>query len=116
MRSFEEDYVTVDEAATILRVAPSTIRRWIREGDLPAYRVGRRRVALRRADLSTLITPAGSGAIRVEKLGGDEIITIPRMTLEEQQRGLAALERAEQLSKQILARRGGKPFPPAGRP
>ncbi len=58
MRALDEEYVTVAEAATLLRVAPSTIRRWIREGDVPAHRIGRRRVALRRADLARLITPA----------------------------------------------------------
>ena len=61
MRALDEDYVTVTEAATLLRVAPSTVRRWIRDGDVPAYRIGRRRVALKRDDLSNLITPAGSG-------------------------------------------------------
>ena len=59
MRAVDEEYLTVAEAATLLRVAPSTIRRWIREGDVPAYRIGRRRVALKRDDLSNLITPAG---------------------------------------------------------
>ena len=58
VRAVDEEYVTVAEAATLLRVAPSTVRRWIREGDVPAYRIGRRRVALRRDDLANLITPA----------------------------------------------------------
>jgi excisionase family DNA binding protein len=50
MRALDEEFLTVAEAATLLRVAPSTIRRWIREGDVPAHRIGRRRVALLRAD------------------------------------------------------------------
>ena len=40
MFTVDEDFVTVAEAATLLRVAPSTIRRWIREGDIPAHRSG----------------------------------------------------------------------------
>lgn len=57
MSAREDDYLTVIEAASLMRVAPSTVRRWIREGDVPAYRLGKRRIALRRTDLSALITP-----------------------------------------------------------
>ena len=67
MRAVDEEYLTVAEAATLLRVAPSTIRRWIREGDVPAHRIGRRRVALRRADLARLITPARPGMKRAAR-------------------------------------------------
>ena len=35
MRAVDEEFVTVAEAAALLRVAPSTVRRWIREGDVP---------------------------------------------------------------------------------
>jgi hypothetical protein len=38
---------------------------------------------------------------------------IRRLTPEEQQRGLEALERVDVLQQQIRARRGGKPFPPS---
>ena len=57
MRAVDDEFVTVAEAAMLLRVAASTVRRWIRAGDVPAHRIGRRRVARRRADLATLITP-----------------------------------------------------------
>lgn len=106
MQTIDEEYVTVAEAATLLRAAPSTIRRWIREGDVPAYRLGRRRVALRRNDLADLITPA-----RKLNLPGDELVEVPRLTPEEKQRGLEALERTRRHRKEILARRGGAPFP-----
>ena len=52
MHALDEDYITVAEAATLLRVAPSTVRRWIRQGDVPAYRIGQRRVALRHAGVA----------------------------------------------------------------
>ena len=50
-----EDYVTVPEAAKLLQVHISTIRRWIDSGDLPAHRVGQRRIIVKRGDLANLI-------------------------------------------------------------
>src|SRR3954453_22307361 len=113
MRALDEDYVTVAEAATLLRVAPSTVRRWIRDGDVPAYRIGRRRVALKRDDLSNLITPAGSG----ERMSGN-VVDDPkweprRLTAKEQQQALEALDRARRHAAEIQARRGGNLFPPS---
>jgi excisionase family DNA binding protein len=35
-----DEYLTVAEAASLLRVHKSTIWRWIENGSLPAYRVG----------------------------------------------------------------------------
>jgi excisionase family DNA binding protein len=40
------EYLTVAEAAELLKVHKSTIWRWIESGSLPAYRVGRRGVRL----------------------------------------------------------------------
>ncbi|MGH2615050.1 MAG: helix-turn-helix domain-containing protein [Thermomicrobiales bacterium] len=113
MRIIDEEYLTVAEAAALLRVAPSTIRRWIREGDLPAYRLGRRRVALRRGDLKTLVSPVQLGTAMSSELADDERAAIRRLTPEEKRRALEAMERATQLRKRTLADRGGKPFPPA---
>lgn len=112
VQALTEEYVTVSEAAALLRVSPSTIRRWIRDGDLPAYRIGPRRVALRRTDLGRVITPA----VREENGWGETVPERPfgrRLRPEEQRRGLEALERAERLGRQIVARRGGKPFGPS---
>lgn len=114
MSAFEEDYLTVTEAAALLRMAPSTIRRWIREGELPAYRLGRRRVALRRTDLSLLISP-----VRTDEAQGDndrdhgeiERIKGRKLSPEEVAQGLAAMDRAERHAKELQARRGGQPFP-----
>lgn len=114
MSALAEDHVTVKEAAAFLRVAPSTIRRGLREGEVPAYRLGKRRVALRRADLSLLVTPArpreapGHGLADEDEL---ERIKRRKLTPEEVRRGLAALERARQHRKALLAQRGGVPFP-----
>ena len=109
MRAVDEEFVTVAEAATLLRVAPSTIRRWIREGDVPAHRIGRRRVALRRADLANLITPARPGM----DLADDQKWEPRRLTPEEQRQALEIMDRIQQRAKEIQARRGGKLFPPS---
>jgi excisionase family DNA binding protein len=113
MGAVDEDYVTVAEAATLLRVAPSTVRRWIREGDVPAYRIGRRRVALKRHDLSNLITPAAPGMETSNKAVVDQNWKPRRLTPEEQRQALEALDRAQRHAEETRARRGGKLFPPS---
>jgi excisionase family DNA binding protein len=113
MRAVDEEFLTVAEAATLLRVAPSTIRRWIREGDVPAHRIGRRRVALRRADLAGLITPARPATETKGNAAVDESVVGRRLTPEEQQRAFEAMDRAQELAKRTFEERGGKLFPPA---
>ena len=110
MHAFDEEYLTVTEAATRLRVAPSTIRRWIREGDLPAYRLGRRRVGLKRGDLDRMVTPVTGGMARVSNMRGDEYPPIGKLTPEERQKALEAMDRLEAMAKAITAERGGKLF------
>ena len=92
-----------------LRVAPSTGRRWIREGDVSAYRLGQRRIGLRRGDLASLITPVHAEREGMGDASFKETIT-RRLTPEEKRRGLEAMARMKVLSDEILAERGGKPF------
>ncbi len=49
------------EAATLLRVSPSTIYRWVQNGHLPALRIGQRTV-IRAADLQALLAPSQPAA------------------------------------------------------
>lgn len=51
------DLLTVSEASTLLRLQPSTIRRWLLEKKVPYLKLGRR-VFLRRADLDALLASA----------------------------------------------------------
>src|SRR3954454_625145 len=106
MQTLNEEYLTVAEAATLVRVAPSTISHWIREGNLPAYRLGPRRVGLKRDDLATLVTPLHSVNDAAIDRPDDAPIPVPKLTPEQKRRALEALEQAQQLSKEILARRG----------
>jgi excisionase family DNA binding protein len=109
----DEEYVTVPEAAKLLQVHSSTIRRWIDSGELPAHRVGQRRVLVKRTDLAKLITPA---RIEQEKRGDmshTEPLVIPKLTPEQQRQGLAAVARAKKRQAEMLAKRGGKLFSPS---
>jgi excisionase family DNA binding protein len=108
-----EEYVTIPEAAKLLQVHPSSIRRWIDAGDLPAHRVGQRRVLVKRADLANLISPVRAEAGKGVSMEQSERILIPKLTPEEQRRALEAMEAASRLRAAMLAKRGGKPFPPS---
>src|SRR5918994_632704 len=113
MHGIDEDFVTVAEAARLLRVAPSTVRRWIRQGDVLAHRIGRRRVALRRADLARLITPARPTAETNGNPAAAEPVVGRRLTPEEKARALEAMDRLKELRKRTFEERGGKLFPPS---
>lgn len=53
-----EEYYTVPEAATLLKVSPSTVWRWIEAGRLPAHRVGLRGIRISREALESVVTPS----------------------------------------------------------
>jgi excisionase family DNA binding protein len=99
------EYLTVAEAASLLKVHKSTIWRWIENGQLPAYRVGQRGVRLKKADLERSLTPVG------QEKGGEQ--TVPEheqrvrpLTIKEQQRGLRALKEMQRLRAELVAQYG----------
>jgi excisionase family DNA binding protein len=51
----EDRWLTVAEIAADLRLNPATIRLWIRSGDLPAKRVGRRKLFVLGSDLEQML-------------------------------------------------------------
>lgn len=106
-----DEYISVAEAATQLKISQSTLWRWIDQGMLPAYRVGQRRVRLKKIDLTTLITPARQQE-KGDRMAEKERERLQRpLTKEEQQHALATLACAEELQQRLLERRGGHPFP-----
>jgi excisionase family DNA binding protein len=113
---FDANFVTVAEAAALLRVNRSTIRRWITSGRLPAYRVGKRFVRIRRDDLDRMIVPDWNDGEK-ETLGmrvvSSDNEVRRRLTARERERVLEALEAGVMIREKLLARRGGVPFPPS---
>jgi excisionase family DNA binding protein len=51
----EDTLVTVAEAAEILRLTPTAVRSAIKRGEIPSYRLGKRRIRLRRDELEQLL-------------------------------------------------------------
>lgn len=111
--SLDEEYLTVTETASLFKVSQSTIWRWLNQGTITAYRIGHRGIRLKRTELTRFITPArkerekGGGMTDIEK--ERERLSRP-LTKKEQQKGLAALEAAQELKDQMLKRHGGKLF------
>ena len=104
-----EDSVTVSQAAAHFGVSQQTIWRWIDQGRLPAFRVGPKRVRIRRDDLARVIAPvvpAGTVTLTTRK----EVLALGPLTAEERARGLLALQRLEKLGAEMVAARGGRLF------
>jgi excisionase family DNA binding protein len=60
----QREYISIEEAAVIAERSAATIRRWIDQGELPAYEIsGRMRV--KRADVDELMEP--------QRLEGDDV-------------------------------------------
>ncbi len=56
-----DDFLTVAEVAAILKLNQQTVRNWIDRGDLPAVRVGPRRVRIKREDFERLVDEGYTG-------------------------------------------------------
>lgn len=60
-------FYTVAEAARLLEVSPATLWRWIAMHRLPAYRVGPRRIRVKREDLQALVQPTKAEEVKGAK-------------------------------------------------
>lgn len=106
-----DEYLTIGQAATLLQVSQSTVRRWIAQNELPAYRVGQRKVRLKRADLGRLITPVRRGQkggimrhAEADRRRAQFGITPP--TDEQKQRALDVVAEARKLQAEIAGKYG----------
>jgi excisionase family DNA binding protein len=103
------DLLTLDEAAKLLKVSIVTLRRWIKQGRLPAYHVGPRKVRIKRSDLTKAFTPT----YQEEVSAVPERITVRPLTDEEVRQGLEALKESEGLIQRLRERRKGQPLAPS---
>lgn len=51
----EDKMYTVQEVAQQLRVSERTVRKWVEDGDLPAFHIGKRGYRIRESDLIAFI-------------------------------------------------------------
>jgi excisionase family DNA binding protein len=56
-----DEFLTVADVAATLKLNQQTVRNWIDQGSLPAFRVGRR-VRIRRSDFQRILDQSYSGA------------------------------------------------------
>lgn len=110
------ELLTVQETAQMLKVTPTTVRRYITAGRLPAVKVGRGVRVHKEAviDLLSPIAPKRPGAPDQEK--GDHMPEIERMTLpplteEETQAILAAIEQSKRERADLAAKYRAVPVP-----
>jgi excisionase family DNA binding protein len=50
-----EEYLTVYEAAVLFKVNPQTIRRYIKNGEIRAYKASRKVIRIRRKDFNNFV-------------------------------------------------------------
>lgn len=64
-RSVTAEYLSVNDAAKLIRVHPATIRAWMRDGALPRHRAGRH-YRVKRSELEALSSAAPSADFDLE--------------------------------------------------
>lgn len=100
----QERFYDVAEVARLLRVSPSTVRRWIAAGTLVAHRVGPRAIRIRKEELERIIQPARAGRTEAAQASGEALLA-SRPTREE-------LARRQALVKEILELRAKRVITP----
>jgi excisionase family DNA binding protein len=73
MDSESRDLLTVEQAAQYLQLSQSSIRSYIRQGKLNAFRIaGKRKVLIPRTELLKLLEPARAQDVDLDETASDE--------------------------------------------
>ena len=59
--TFNENYISIEEAASFLDIKPVTLRKWIKDKSVPAYKIGKQ-WKFKRSELEKWVT-SGKSAI-----------------------------------------------------
>lgn len=111
-RDLWPDLLTVDQAAQVLRISVTTLWRRIRSGEVPAYRLGGRRVWVRQSEIERLVQPARTPTKGRRMATTARTIERP-LTSSEQERWFSAIDAARAFQSDWLDQRGGQLFRPA---
>jgi len=115
----QDEFVTVSEAAKALRVSVPTIKRWLKDGRIPAYRLGPRYIRIRRADLTGVLTPMREevspmpeGPVR-ELAPIPTTLTVKPLTAAQIVQLDKAIRGTQKVIEMIRTRRNGEPLAPS---
>ncbi len=89
----DEAFLTVIEVAEILKVNQQTVRNWIDRGDLPAIRVGRRRVRVRQADFDAFLRRSIGQGTSAAELTEEELEELAYAAVKAAADGASAVEK-----------------------
>ncbi len=113
------EFLTVPQAAEVLKVSAVTVSRWLKQGRLPAYRVGPRAVRIRREDIDRVLAPAvgtasgPTGTVPRTPTGSGSPAPAHEAALPSQADRLTVNDEVMALRNRILSRRRGQVFPSA---
>lgn len=115
----QDELVTVSEAARALRVSVPTIKRWLKDGRIPAYHVGPRSIRIRRADLTRVLTPMREEVSPMPERPVRELapilttLTVKPLTAAQIAQLDKAIQGTQEVIDMIRRRKNGEPLAPS---
>ena len=99
------DLMTVREAASLLKISPVTIKRWLKQGRLRAYHVGPRAVRIKHEDIEALLMPTTGASAHAEYKEVPAMLSPAHEHAQPRQPQAGERARRQQLVATIRARR-----------